>query len=102
MGWGHEAGVRARDRALRGDSIIGGWRIADGDNGIKITPQQFGWILGKNVAWVPGDGDGDGYGYGYVSGDGSGSDSVYGCGDGAIGGLGIVAVIRQNNQQRAF
>jgi len=41
MGFG--GGVLGEDgTALRGDSIIGGWRIADGDNGIKITPQQFG------------------------------------------------------------
>jgi len=40
---GFRWGVLGEDRtALRGDSIIGGWRIADGDNGIKITPQQFG------------------------------------------------------------
>lgn len=46
--------VLGEDRAaLRGDSIIGGWRIADGDNGIKIAPQQFGGRKKKKkgMAW---------------------------------------------------
>lgn len=65
--------------ALRGDSIIGGWRIADGDNGIKIAPQQFGGRKKKKR---------DGMGW-----DGS---------EGYMGNGIVVAVIQQNNQQRAF